>query len=185
MAQNEQKSTDLTSDYATPLLDIAEVYCLWKSMPSLFRYPPRAKDGSSPSPRQFATQMGIDDERMLELVEIPDQKRFAEKYKVHENTLTSWNREIVAKRSAHEMMRYWSSPLSKNVLMALYNNAIRKGMSFEVKLWFQLVEGWSEKTMIDHKHRVIEKIEYEVIESKHEDKTQDQPAAAQGDSAVE
>ena len=158
--------------------ELIDKYCLWKAMPSMLRYPPRSKDGTQPSARDFAKQMSIHEETMLELVEIKTQKEFGEKFAISENTLTRWNKDHVESKSAHELMKYWSSSLSKNVLLALYNKCIRTGFGLEVKLWFQLVEGWSEKTTLEIKPKVVDRIEYQIIESPHDNKKEDKQEAS-------
>jgi hypothetical protein len=144
-----ENKTPTKSEMEPYLMDIYETYCLWKSLPALFKYPPKDKNGISPTPRDFAEQMGIDDDKLLDLVTIRNQTAFAERFHVHIDTLTDWNKTIRGKDSMNEL-RSWATHLSKNVLVSLYNNAIRKGMALEAKLWFQLVEQWQEKTKVAH-----------------------------------
>lgn len=139
-----------------------ELYRIWKSMPMVFRFPPKDRlTKQSPPVRDFATQMGIDDPVILDLMEIKTQTQFAEQFKVSPDTLTDWNKRL-EESDGMEDIRTWAKKMSKNVALALYNNAIRKGYAPEVKLWFQLVEQWEEKAKLDVKHHVAT-IEYETV----------------------
>ena len=139
-----------------------DVYCLWRGIPSFFRRPPTDKRGNTPTPREFAEAMGIEDELMLELVEIKTHTQFAERFNVHIDTLTDWKNSVKAQNSMDEAVR-WAKDLSKNVLFSLYNTAIRKGNMLEVKLWFQLVEKWSEKQTVEHDYKGVASVSYEVV----------------------
>ena len=148
--------------------DVFEMYLLWKSLPSLFKFPPIDKKSQTrPSSREFCEAMGIDDPVVIDMAQIKYQKDFAERFEVDENTLSLWNREI-ADRDPMEDLRAWAIKLSKNVLTALYNNAMRKGMALEVALWFKLVNQWNEKTVVEHNYKGVKSITYEIIEPKHE-----------------
>ena len=105
--------------------------------------------------------MGIDDEMIISLMDIKTQGAFAKQYGVDEDTLTNWNKKL-AQEDGMDDLRMWAKKMSKNVALALYNNAIRKGYAPEVKLWFQLVEQWEEKAKLDVKHHVAT-IEYETV----------------------
>lgn len=135
--------------------EIYEAYCLWKSLPSFFRFPPKDKrTGNQPSPREYAAIMGIDDPRILELVDIRTQGEFAERHGVHPETLTRWNKTMAVRQSLQDI-RVWGRQLTKNVLLSLYNNAIRKGQALEVKLFMQLIEQWEEKLQVEHDYKGI------------------------------
>ena len=126
------------------LKDIYEAYCLWKSLPALFKYPPMDKDGVRPNPRDFAEQMGVDDEQLLDLVTIKNQTEFSLRFQVHKDTLTNWNNTLKT-RDALADLRAWAKHLSKNVLVSLYNTCVRRGWAIDAKLWFQLVNGFEER----------------------------------------
>lgn len=140
-----------------------DVYCLWRSIPAFFRFPPiDKKTKTRATPREFAMAMGIEDEQMLDLVDITTQKEFGARFNVDEGTLCDWNKTAGAQNGMDEAMR-WAKNLSKNVLFSLYNNAIRKGNMLEVKLWFQLVEKWSEKQTVEHDYLGVATVNYEVV----------------------
>lgn len=142
-----------------------EMYCLWKSIPSLLRNPPVDRATKmKPSNRDFAIGMGIEDEAMLDLIEIRTQTQFSEKFDVDINTLTLWNNTRGVNNGLNEA-RSWATNLTKNVVLSLYNNAIRKGMAPEVKLWLQVVENWKEKEEVEHKYLGVATIHYDVVKA--------------------
>lgn len=140
-------------------------YKVWKAIPSLLRYPPMDKiTKQRPNPRDFAISMGIEDEETLELIDLPTQKSFAEKFGLHQDTLVDWNKTL-GLQSSMEQVRAWATHLTKNVVLALYNNAIRKGNQMEVKLWLQVVEGWEEKQKVEHEYLGVAGITYEIVKA--------------------
>jgi hypothetical protein len=140
-----------------------DLYCLWRSIPAFFRFPPiDKKTKERPSPREFAMSMGIENEEMLNLVDLTTQKEFGARFNVDEGTLCDWNKTVGAQNGMDEAM-LWAKNLSKNVLFSLYNTAIRKGNMLEVKLWFQLVEKWSEKQTVEHDYKGVASVSYEVV----------------------
>ncbi len=156
--ENEEKNKNTSNHDLTPYKkDVFELYCLWKSLPSFFRFPPKGKDGKQPTPKEFVETMGIESDEIIELAQIRYQKDFAEKYNVLPDTLSDWNKTQQVRDSLSDI-RAWARSLSKNVLMALYNKAIRNGFAVEVKLFFQLIEGWEEKQRIEHNYKGIESI---------------------------
>lgn len=163
----------MTIQKDTELLDITpqkekeyQAYCLWRSVPFFFRNPPKDKvTGLTPTSRDFALAMGIEDDTMLDLVEIKTQGQFGERYNVDINTLTRWNKTASAQNGLEEA-RKWATNLTKNVLFSLYNNAIRKGLAPETKLWLQVVEGWQEKQQVDHTYLGVATINYEIVPNK-------------------
>lgn len=141
-------------------------YKVWKAIPSLLRFPPMDKiTKQRPNPRDFAISMGIEDEETLELIDIPTQKAFAERFNLSEDTLVDWNK-TAGLQSSMEQVRNWATHLTKNVVLALYNNAIRKGNQMEVKLWLQVVEGWEEKQKVEHEYLGVAGITYEIVKAK-------------------
>ncbi len=118
-----------TKDLKTPPVlrhendGIFKRYCLWKSLPSFLKSPPPNKDGSRPTPEQFADQLGIDDMEIRELALIRWQKDFAIKYGLTDQTLSDWNKKY-NDLDPFEQVRNWSKHLTKNVVTAMYNNAL-------------------------------------------------------------
>lgn len=140
-----------------------EMYCLWRSIPAFFRFPPIDKATKTrPTPREFAMAMGIEDEAMLDLIDITSQREFGKRFIVDEGTLSDWNKTAGAQNGMDEAIG-WAKNLSKNVLFSLYNTAIRKGNMLEVKLWFQIVEKWTEKQTVEHDYKGVASVSYEVV----------------------
>jgi transposase-like protein len=152
-------------DIATPYPDQFAKFVMWCSVPSLLRYPPANKGGSRPTPREFAENMGIEDEAVLELIEIKTQTEFAAKYGVDQKTLYNWKQKM-QERDVMADLRQWAKPLTRNVALSLYNKAIRGGLPDHYKLFFQIVNGWSEKIRIDK--REIKAVRIEIVDPKHE-----------------
>lgn len=155
MAETIDIKTPNKSDIEPYLNDVFQTYCVWKSIPSIFRYPPKdRKTGVAPSSKEFCEMIGVDDDQIFELIEIKSQKAFAEKFNVSQDTLTDWNKSVKLRESLMEI-REWGRGLTKNVMASLYNTAIRKGSYYEVKLWLQTIEGWEEKQKVEHNYKGV------------------------------
>lgn len=127
-------------------------YVLWKSMPTFILRPPADKSGVRMASSQFCDTMGIDDDEILELAEVKSQREFSEKYGVHINTTTQWNKMIL-KRDALADMRGFFFRLGKNVAMAMYNNALSsKNLNADRDRlnFMKIVMGFNEKTIHEH-----------------------------------
>jgi hypothetical protein len=167
--ENTPNQENVTKGEETALLepyrrDVFETYIVWKSIPALLKMPPASRHTGTPSsPKEFCKVMGIENEQIIALAGIRSQTQFAEHFGVHINTLTDWNK-LIAKRDPLSDLRHWATGLTKNVLMSLYHKVLQNGDAERVKLWFQIVEGWSEKSIVGHDHKVITAIEYRIIE---------------------
>lgn len=148
---------DVLEDLEKP--EVFEAYVMWKSLPSVLRYPPHDKKGNPQTPKEFAEKIGIDDDTALEMINLRTKEDFAARYGVHVSTLTRWNRRI-AKRDVLGDIRAWAQPLNRNVALSLYEKAMKGGLPEHYALWFKLVSGWSEKIRIDQ--RVIKTVRLEV-----------------------
>lgn len=116
-----------------------ELYALWKSLPiNILKTIP--KD-------QLQEKMGIDDPIVLDLIEIHNQKAFAEKYDLREATISEWNKKIV-ENDPHYESKGWARNLTKNVMLSFYNHTVRKGNPLLYKLWFQVINDWEESSKI-------------------------------------
>lgn len=145
--------------------DVYARYAAWRAMPSLLRRPPKNKDGSVPTPEDFAASLGIDDPDAMELLGITTQVAFAEKFGVHDRTLTRWNKTI-KNRDVFADMRDFAIPLHKNVMLSLYNKTIRGGLPEHYALWFKVFAQWSEKMQIDLTKRTVRTIRYEIVDQR-------------------
>ncbi len=128
-----------------------DLFVLWSSIPPLMKHPPKQRDGTFPQPREFAVGMGIEDEELLDLISIQTLTQFGERFDLNKNTLTEWKR-IIKQRGLHGLpsMKNWAMEMSSNLLMSLYNHAMKKGNPLTIKLWFQLVNDWKENTKVEH-----------------------------------
>lgn len=126
-----------TRDYE----EIYKLYAVWKSLPMV-----TIKKMTS---EQIMRDVGIQDETILSLIDIHTQEQFSERYNVHRDTLTDWNKKIKKKDPLFEA-KGWAQALTKNVMMSLYLATISKGDAFLYKLWFQVMNDWSEKAKLVH-----------------------------------
>ncbi len=129
-------------------------YILWKAIPPFIKKPPADRKGNVPTSLEFAESMGIDDPDILELVSIPTQTAFAQLHGISRETLSIWNRKLKTRDDMADM-RTWARALSRNMLTSLYNHAIRKGNPLNIKLWFELVNGWESKSKVEHNYKGI------------------------------
>ena len=135
--------------------DLFETYLTWKSVPTFLR---------KSDMEQIARSFGIEEDVFSDLLSIPTQTAFAEKYDVELSTLSNWNR-LIEKRDMLKDMRKWARKLSKNVVCALYKNILQTGNPYSIKLWFQFVDGWSERTIsAEPEYRGVTEITYTVID---------------------
>jgi hypothetical protein len=114
-------------------------YILWKSLPDILY----GKD------EKTLEALGITDEVTKELLKIKTQVQFKEKYKLHADTLTDWNKKIVENDLLINPKEIFKKKV-KNVLLSLYRNALINGNAGESKLFFQYVDDWEEKSKTTH-----------------------------------
>ena len=129
-------------------------YVMWKVMPRYFKYPPPKKVGrtfETQTTSEFLETHGIDDDMIMELAEIKTQKDFAQKYGVAETTLVIWNRTI-EKRNILDDVKKWAQRISKNVVLAMYNNSLSgKNLNADRdRLNFLKFAGYVEKSGVQH-----------------------------------
>lgn len=170
LLENKKQEKETVKVYKQEVFD---TYVAWKSIPAFLKNPPPYKDKVTkeiikPVPRDYAIQMGIDEEEILELIEIPNQTTFAERYNVGKDTLSEWNRKI-RERSILKDVSNWASRLIPNVIISIYRHAIAKGDPFLFKLYLQAVSEFEEKSKVEHKLTPVTHIEHLIItnENKH------------------
>lgn len=129
-------------------------FVLWQSIPPFIKRPPSAKNGATPTPREFAESMGIDDPEILELCELTNQRQFAERFACDQGTLSDWKKKL-KQRDVLADCREWGRALSRNMLTSLYNHAIRKGNPLNIKLWFQIMNGWKEESKVEMDYKGV------------------------------
>lgn len=158
--------------------DVFELYCLWKSIPAFFKYPPKdKKTKEAPTPQDYCLMMGIEDEEILEIVDIRTMGQFAQRFGVSEACLNDWNKTVKAKESLQEIKK-WARALTKNVTMGLYNATIRGGLPQHYQVWFKVVEDWVEKHEVEHNYKGVANISYEIVEHQEENKQETAPSPA-------
>lgn len=113
--------------------DVFDAYVAWRSIPAIMR---------SGNAGRMGEDMVADDARFEELLVIKNQSEFAKKYDVENSTLTNWNK-LIEKKEVMSEVRKWGQKFTKNVLFALYRDVLENGNAEGVKLWLQVVEGWS------------------------------------------
>lgn len=149
----KQENSDVSKTELQPDLKREfEIYRLWKVIPIFWRNPPRdKKTGLAPTIDEYCEQIGIDDEGIMELIKIKNQTEFCARFNVHKNTLTEWNKKI-ENSDVFADMRKWTKILSKNVLMAMYSNAMntRNLNADRDRVNFLKFGGWVEKTGVEH-----------------------------------
>ena len=96
-------------------------------------------------------KLGWEQEEMIQLLQIRTQKDFTSRFKVGHTTLAKWNDKIEKEGLDREIIGQSAHELTKNVVFALYRKAMSEGNAPEVKLWFQLFEGY-----VDRPERLID-----------------------------
>ncbi len=113
-----------------------ETYVMWKALPSAIKG----------RPEEDLRKLGISNPMTLELFKIETQEQFASKYKVRPSTLSDWNNKIVNEGLVFKRLAMWQKDLTPNVMLSLYNTAVRDGKAPEVLAWVKIVDQWSDKT---------------------------------------
>jgi hypothetical protein len=147
-------------------IEAYETYVTWKALPMLLKRPPRQKINGvlvTPDPVEFAMANGIEDEELLDLINIPTQNDFADKYRVDKDTLTRWNKLIYLRNPLEDSKR-WTSKLVHNLLMSLYSNAMKGGNPMNYKLFLQVSANFEERQLVEHKFVPVETVEYQIID---------------------
>ncbi|MDP3729180.1 MAG: hypothetical protein Q8R26_00275 [bacterium] len=134
-------------------------YLTWKSLPSVLK-------GKT---REELTDLGYNDELLVELLQIKNQAEFAKKFDLQPVTLSEWNKRIQENDLLTNGIKDWSKKLTKNVISALYERTLKTGNASDTKLWLQYIEGWTEKQEIkrgisDELKQTIDKLN-SIIES--------------------
>lgn len=120
-----------------------KLYVLWKSLPPLLRNELEKKP-------ELWKNTGFGDNPVIEkLLQLKTQKEFAAFAGVGQETLSEWNKTI-ENRDLLADFRKWAKHLSHNLVMAMYNKAVKYGDPYRIELWFKLVHGWNEKLEIEH-----------------------------------
>lgn len=140
--------------------EIYETFKVWESMPAIAK---KLIRDSADEKKLAGEGLTDDDLQIFALANIRNRQEFSEQFGVDPDTLTAWGKKLYASDDYLDGIKTWAKRLSKNVVMALYKNAAKKGGSFEAKLWFQNIDGWSEKQRHEHEFVPIGSVTIETI----------------------
>jgi hypothetical protein len=128
-----------------------DIFCIWSSLPAFIKNQPEDV---------LKGKLGIDDPFLLELAQIKNRTQFSQKFSVSMNTLQEWA-TIVDNNPNVDDIKKWARKLTKNVVMGVYNQAIKKGGE-NAKLWLKWVQDWKETTTVDLSGQ-LNHITYELV----------------------
>lgn len=146
MTEKTQNNTNLDIPESVNKKTEYAAYILWNALPPMMRHP-KPVNGVKMSVREFAEHMSIHDEEIIDLLEIKTKTAFAERFNVERGTLCDWDK-LIAQRDQLSDIRLWAGKLARNVTLATYNHAIRKGNPGTLKLFYQVINSWVEKTEV-------------------------------------
>ncbi len=122
-----------------------EAFIKWWALPSLLRRATKErldKYGFTP------------DDIPDEFQNIRTQTDFAKRFSVSVDTLTDWKKREDFWDRVKKETKEWVRGRTPNVILGLYQTAVREGNAAEVKFWMQYVEGWVEKTKTEYSGKV-------------------------------
>jgi len=122
-----------------------DMYCIWKSLPPMIISPNKG------TVDEVLEQLRIDDPILIELAKLRTQGDFARHFNVSPDTLTDWNK-LINKRDTLADIRVWAKRLSKNVILSMYNNAMKSDSKAykDRENFLKVIEGWSDKLDVKH-----------------------------------
>ena len=82
-----------------------------------------------------------------ELREPNTQAELSKHFGVGQDTLSEWKKKTGFWEEVAKQRKEWSKEKTSDIIYALYKRIIEMGSAAEVKLWFQLIEDWSERLM--------------------------------------
>ena len=84
------------------------------------------------------------------------QEAYAEYTGLHRNTTSRWKKSPAFYPRLKEIRDLWAKDRTQDVIAALYRGAISNGIGApkDRELWFKYVEGWNEKTQVEHTQKV-------------------------------
>jgi hypothetical protein len=132
-----------------------DIFCIWASLPAYFKTQPE---------EILKGKLGIDDPFLLELASIKNRAEFSERFGVNKDTLTAWSKIMDDNPNTNDIKK-WAKKLTKNVIMGVYNQAIKKGGE-NAKLWIKWVEDWKETQAVDVSGN-LNHITYEIISNEN------------------
>ncbi|MDD4661855.1 MAG: hypothetical protein PHG24_01060 [Candidatus Pacebacteria bacterium] len=73
------------------------------------------------------------------------QVELSKHFGVGQDTLSEWKKRTGFWEEVAKQRKEWSKEKTSDIIYALYKRIIETGNAAEVKLWFQLIEDWSER----------------------------------------
>ncbi len=113
-------------------------FALWLSIP-------RQLIGQAPAKLE---QLGVVNEEVIQLAQIPTAKEFSKRYKVSEQSLTTWRAELERDPEVIMYFRKSGQVLTKNVLMSFYAEMLKNPTPEGIKTWLWVMHGETQKTEI-------------------------------------
>ena len=132
-----------------PIKPEYETFVLWLSLPPLLRGQPEEK----------IKNLGVENELVVELLKVKNQRAFAERFGVDESQVSRWKQTAELRGDLKAKRKEWTQGLTGNVLLGLYRRTVDEGRAPEVKLWMQLIEEWVEASEVRHGFDIAEDLE--------------------------
>lgn len=82
-----------------------------------------------------------------ELREPKTQIELSKHFGVGQDTLSEWKKQNGFWDKVSEQRKEWSKEKTSDIINSLYKNILQTGNAAEVKLWFQIMEDWSERSI--------------------------------------
>ncbi|NLZ96512.1 MAG: hypothetical protein GX926_00725 [Candidatus Magasanikbacteria bacterium] len=94
------------------------------------------------------------------------QVELSKHFGVGQDTLSEWKKRTGFWEEVARQRKEWSKEKTSDIIYALYKRIIETGNAAEVKLWFQLIENWSERfrTSIEEENPLTKLTDRELAE---------------------
>jgi hypothetical protein len=94
------------------------------------------------------------------------QVELSKHFGVGQDTLSEWKKRTGFWEEVAKQRKEWSKEKTSDIIYALYKRIIETGNAAEVKLWFQLIENWSERfrTSIEEENPLTKLTDRELAE---------------------
>jgi hypothetical protein len=94
------------------------------------------------------------------------QVELSKHFRVGQDTLSEWKKRTGFWEEVAKQRKEWSKEKTSDIIYALYKRIIETGNAAEVKLWFQLIENWSERfrTSIEEENPLTKLTDRELAE---------------------
>lgn len=113
------------------------LFRIWKAIPIQFK-----------TEELLDTEL-FDDDDLRQVVKVRTQAELAVVLGVGEDTISDWNTRAVPKEYRDIDFHIWADALAKDVVMAVYDQAVKTGKAPEAKLFLQITTGFAERTITE------------------------------------